>query len=743
LKALSESIESLTLDSTETLHSALERILTDAGNFTRELSESIRTKAALSKEKARSLLEKVSEKSEELQWKLSGEYAAERLRIEEKIARYETLLGIETDMDRVLEASCVIDRHFLETALITDVEAPERLFGDNEWLGHLKARVFLTSRDNRRLTPELITQLHTILTEDANPLVSGALRHTDFVGGDYKNLGAPTTYTAVEKAVIDATENIKFLASGPDPYVGYIEYPPYQDVKQLLTDLCNRYNEEVDKRHDPFTLAATLQRGLVSIHPFKDYNGRISRLLMNWSLQGDGVSPAYLDNPDADLTTSEEEWIRAIKDGSAGYSLIAEGARQTREAGFDCPADVFGLESERTFYRYAYRYIERPPMERRLGIALDHHRVKNFLGKLKNEHQIFLSETTTETLIQFSSPYGTIATTVDYKTGTGTVGQGGLVPESYIETQERQDLSGDVGQKFIREHYFVTDGTQIPSRIYRGGICEMNLPIEEILRFFVEPKGVTSSYEVNLACGVPMTSVQAVEREQTATAQRVYNHLLGEAYLARRPGLKFPLDVYLSRNVRGYGNGALRELIRTAQGFRLQDRMRRQSHAGLSPFVSTTFSGGTANHYMNFISTPVSKQEVGSFVVDCNLPKTGKLFNVGKMEGGYSIADIQSIGTFSAELSGSREVPHKFYNPGEQEVLVPGSIEPASINQVFYRPVRGATDKYGDPATSRDIRAVRLSLPSDPNGIYIKVTVGDSERTYRHSGNRSFQEVVV
>lgn len=61
--------------------------------------------------------------------------------------------------------------------------------------------------------------------------------------------------------------------------------PPYADVVPLLvTELIRWYKENKKKLH-PFELAAIVSAKLVTIHPFIDGNGRVSRLVMNFLLK--------------------------------------------------------------------------------------------------------------------------------------------------------------------------------------------------------------------------------------------------------------------------------------------------------------------------------------------------------------------------------------------------------------------------------------------------------------------------
>ena len=60
-----------------------------------------------------------------------------------------------------------------------------------------------------------------------------------------------------------------------------------------MAKLCNFIKEERDNFH-PVEFAALLHKKFIFIHPFKDGNGRVARLLMNACLIQDGYIPAVI-----------------------------------------------------------------------------------------------------------------------------------------------------------------------------------------------------------------------------------------------------------------------------------------------------------------------------------------------------------------------------------------------------------------------------------------------------------------
>lgn len=73
--------------------------------------------------------------------------------------------------------------------------------------------------------------------------------------------------------------------------------PPAAEVPQRITRLIQWFNNNQARLH-PLELGALLHMKLVQIHPFTDGNGRLSRLLMNWVLRGNGYPMSYMENRD-------------------------------------------------------------------------------------------------------------------------------------------------------------------------------------------------------------------------------------------------------------------------------------------------------------------------------------------------------------------------------------------------------------------------------------------------------------
>ena len=71
---------------------------------------------------------------------------------------------------------------------------------------------------------------------------------------------------------------------------GDCEHPPPEAIHGELEKIVSEYNERfIDPEHDKYNLASWLLYRVVCLRPFQDGNGRISRLLLSYSLMKDGL----------------------------------------------------------------------------------------------------------------------------------------------------------------------------------------------------------------------------------------------------------------------------------------------------------------------------------------------------------------------------------------------------------------------------------------------------------------------
>ena len=114
-------------------------------------------------------------------------------------------------------------------------------------------KVFYDMLDYKKdLTLNIILYWHKILLQDTDKEIAGKIR---------------------SHQVAIAGTNVKL----PSPI----------EINPLLNDFFKWYNKEKKKLH-PVELAALIHLKFVSIHPFTDGNGRISRIIMNFALHKNG-----------------------------------------------------------------------------------------------------------------------------------------------------------------------------------------------------------------------------------------------------------------------------------------------------------------------------------------------------------------------------------------------------------------------------------------------------------------------
>ena len=72
-------------------------------------------------------------------------------------------------------------------------------------------------------------------------------------------------------------------------FAGNHTFPAHTCIPASMERIVKEYNDKFSKPHDLYELASWLHLKVVSLHPFEDGNGRISRLLWCYSLMRDGL----------------------------------------------------------------------------------------------------------------------------------------------------------------------------------------------------------------------------------------------------------------------------------------------------------------------------------------------------------------------------------------------------------------------------------------------------------------------
>jgi len=94
-------------------------------------------------------------------------------------------------------------------------------------------------------------------------------------------------------------------------FTGKTSYPNFLKVEGMVQALCNQLEKKINKVktiQETYDLAFDFHYDLVSVHPFADGNGRVSRLMMNYILMYHGESPVIIHKQD------RLEYIEALKE---------------------------------------------------------------------------------------------------------------------------------------------------------------------------------------------------------------------------------------------------------------------------------------------------------------------------------------------------------------------------------------------------------------------------------------------
>ena len=174
--------------------------------------------------------------------------------------------------------------------------------------GHNDAILWLDDilKNNTPLTEKFIRELHQLILVE--PYDSPAITADGQKTTKRINIGE---YKRQPNHVKTATGEI-FYFSTPE------------ETPAKMHELLTWYNQSIDLIH-PIILAAELHYKFITIHPFDDGNGRISRILMNLILMKNGYPPIVIK------TNKKDEYFRALRQADGGDdSFFRKYQRQSR-----------------------------------------------------------------------------------------------------------------------------------------------------------------------------------------------------------------------------------------------------------------------------------------------------------------------------------------------------------------------------------------------------------------------------
>lgn len=174
--------------------------------------------------------------------------------------------------------------------------------------GIKKAQEYIIQLSERTtsITPTLILEVHKIGFAWIFPGWAGRYRTIDVTVGEYE----PPHYSKI-------SELIKLLSDDLEERLKH--FPSQETQEQFLAEV--------------ISLIAWFQNRFVWIHPFRDYNGRVARLLTNLILLNLGLPIASIK---AETGEDRDEYIQAIKeadkqDYSKLENLLANALKRSLE----------------------------------------------------------------------------------------------------------------------------------------------------------------------------------------------------------------------------------------------------------------------------------------------------------------------------------------------------------------------------------------------------------------------------
>lgn len=121
-----------------------------------------------------------------------------------------------------------------------------------------------------------------------------------------------------------------FRRKNIEPFTSGMQPPDWPEVHAALSDWCEKVNDPhtwEDRRH-PMEIFAELHAAFERIHPFRDGNGRVGRLVLNLLLVRYGYPPAVI------YKTERKKYLAALKRADTGdcgalAELLARSIKQS------------------------------------------------------------------------------------------------------------------------------------------------------------------------------------------------------------------------------------------------------------------------------------------------------------------------------------------------------------------------------------------------------------------------------
>jgi hypothetical protein len=164
------------------------------------------------------------------------------------------------------------------------------------------------------LSVDEIKNTHRLAASQINGIELGKLRNSENEYAGHKTIHTNRALENITKnPELTVYEQVPIDSDKSEATVLYTF--PHQ-VKSKIYSLVDYVNESRSNgRLNRFELAADVQRGFISIHPFQDGNGRVSRILLDRMLVEAGIPAPINLNKELDIKGSVDDWRTEVKDG--------------------------------------------------------------------------------------------------------------------------------------------------------------------------------------------------------------------------------------------------------------------------------------------------------------------------------------------------------------------------------------------------------------------------------------------
>lgn len=164
---------------------------------------------------------------------------------------------------------------------------------EEELAGYKQALDWIFSRKRRvSLTPKVIQRLH-------------AMAQGGFSGdaGEWKERD-----NTIVEILPNGERKVRFVPTSAN------------DTPKAMDSLCRRYREAIEnERVPPLIIIATFVFGLLCVHPFRDGNGRVSRLASTLLLEALGFKVARYISLERLIEQSKEDYYHVLAECSRGW----------------------------------------------------------------------------------------------------------------------------------------------------------------------------------------------------------------------------------------------------------------------------------------------------------------------------------------------------------------------------------------------------------------------------------------